>query len=131
MERAGHPKIRKPPTDPRRTPTPTLSQSLLLLHACRHRQVRNHYRRTLGIAVHRPYLFQLRLRRCTLDKFSCFTPHVTLLRFPQREGAMVRSGQILCLALSARRQPSDPMWRGTPVLQPLESRRCRANRQLI
>ena len=45
-------------------------QSLLLLRRHR-RQVRNHCRRTLGIAVRRPSLFQLRLRRCTLDKFSC------------------------------------------------------------
>ena len=45
--------------------------SLLLLHAGRRRQVRNHGHRTLGIAVHRPCLFQRHHHRCSLDRFSC------------------------------------------------------------
>ena len=48
--------------------------SLLLLHAGRRRQVRNHDHRTLGIAVHRPCLFQRHHHRCSLDRFSCVRP---------------------------------------------------------
>jgi len=46
------------------------AKSLLLLHARPGYQVQNRCRRTLDIAVHRPYLFQLRLRRCNLNKLS-------------------------------------------------------------
>ena len=44
---------------------------LLLLPGRRRHQVRNHSHRTLGIAVHRPCLFQRHRHRCSLDRFSC------------------------------------------------------------
>jgi hypothetical protein len=44
---------------------------LLLLHGRPHRRVLNHCHRTLGIAVHRPCLFQRHHPRCNLDRFSC------------------------------------------------------------
>jgi hypothetical protein len=43
----------------------------LLILLGRARQVRNHGHRTLGIAVHRPCLFQRHHHRCNLDRFSC------------------------------------------------------------
>jgi hypothetical protein len=44
---------------------------VLLLPGRRRHQVRNHGHRTLGIAVHRPCLFQPHHHRCSLDRFSC------------------------------------------------------------
>ena len=57
--------------------TLTYSRSYLMLvfiTSGRRRQVRNHGHRTLGIAVHRPCLFQRHHHRCSLDRFSC-APH--------------------------------------------------------
>jgi len=48
---------------------------LLLPHGCHRHPVRNHYHRTLGIVVQRPYLFQWHHHRCNLDRSSC-APHV-------------------------------------------------------
>ncbi len=62
---------------------------LLLLPSRRRHQVRNHSHRTLGIAVHRPCLFQRHHHRCSLDKFSCVHPIGMLPRPPRKSGGFI------------------------------------------
>ena len=76
---------------------------VLLLPGRRRHQVRNHGHRTLGIAVHRPCLFQRHHHRCSLDRFSC-APHADATTPPR----LISAGALLIRQWQRRSGKSSP-----------------------
>ena len=92
---------------------------LLLLPGRRRHQVRNHGHRTLGIAVHRPCLFQRHRHRCSLDRFSC----VRLLGDATTPPRFISGGALLSRQWQRRSGKSSPdefvtFWKTVGVSSP-------------